>query len=92
MNKHVYESDYSADSLRWLNKIIELNLKPSDHVGLEKFQDEIIVANDTAMAYFFATEFSYKVWRMQKLILDKKDPKYAFIFALTVPNADIKVL
>src|SRR5579885_2716211 len=101
MNKYLFESDYSADVLKWMKKLDEKQLSPSpyskDQSGynpedLEKFQNEIIADGDSALAYFFATEFPYKQYRMQKVILDKKDPKYAFLFAQNVRNADVKAL
>lgn len=92
MSKYVYEGDYSGDMLRWIDKIAEIKRPLNDHKALEKIQDEIILANDAAMAYFFASEFSYKPHRMQKVILDKGDAKYAFIFAQNIKNADIKAL
>lgn len=101
MNKYLFESDYSADILRWIKKIDERQLKTNPYSkdisgynpeDLEKLQNEIIETGDTAFAYFFATEFQYKPHRMQKVILDEKDPKYAFLFAQTVKNCDIKAL
>lgn len=91
MNKYMYESDYSSDSLRWLNKLSsKSNLNNPEE--LEKLQKEIIETGDSALAYFFAIEFAYKTYLMQKVVLDKKDAKYAFIFAQNVPNADVKAL
>src|SRR5271168_1420783 len=90
MNKYMGDS---SDSLRWLNKITEINPKSNDHEVLEKLQNEIVANNDAAMAYFFASEYSrYKPHRMQKVILDTKNPKYAFMFAQHINNADIKAL
>ena len=101
MSKYFVESDYSQDYLRWMKKLDEKRLEPDpyskDESGynpedLEKFQNEIIKESDSALAYFFATEFPYKTFRMQKLILDKKDAKYAFMFAQHIKHADIKAL
>ena len=101
MNKYLFESDYSADSLRWIKRREENTFKPNpyskDRTGynpedLEKLQNEIIQDNDSALAYFFATEFPYKPHRMQKIILDNKDAKYAFLFAQNIRNCDIKAL
>src|SRR5579864_616872 len=101
MSKYLVENDYSQDSLRWIKKLNDKQLKHNpfskDKTGynpeeLERFQNKIIKDNDSALAYFFATEFDYKVFRMQKVILDKKDPKYAFMFARYIDNADIKAL
>jgi hypothetical protein len=101
MNKYLFETDYSADILRWIKRVDERQLKTNpyskDKSGynpedLEKFQNEIVQENDSASAFFFANEFGYKPHRMQKVILDKKDPKYAFMFAQSILNADIKAL
>lgn len=101
MNKYIFESDYSGDSIRWDRKLIEkqfkLNPFSKDKSGynpedLEKLQNEIIAAGDSALAFFFANEFSYKPYRMQKLIIDKKDAKYAFLFAQHIKNSDVKAL
>jgi hypothetical protein len=91
MNKYLFESDYSADSLRWINKRAEheSSYNPEE---LEKLQNEIIADNDAALAYFFSTEFPYKLHRMQKIILDNRDAKYAFLFAQNIRNCDIKAL
>jgi hypothetical protein len=59
---------------------------------LEELQNEIIRENDSALAYFFVSEFNYKPYRMQKLILDKKDAKYACLFAQNIKNCDVKAL
>jgi hypothetical protein len=101
MSKYFIESDYSQDSLRWIKKLDDKQLKPNpyskDESGynpedLEKLQNEIIKTGYSALAYFFATEFAYKSYRMQRVILDKKDPKYAFMFAQHVAGCDLKAL
>jgi hypothetical protein len=91
MNKYLFESDFSADSLRWYQKREGTPSKLSIE-ELEKLQTEIIKTNDSALAYFFVTEFNYKPHRMQQVILDNKDAKYAFLFAQNIPNCDIKAL
>lgn len=89
-SSYIYENEDSTDSLRWLDKLGD---KPSNNPEvLEKLQDEIIQTGDAALAYFFANDFPYKTYRMQKVVLDKKDAKYAFFFALNIKNADIKAL
>lgn len=101
MSRYLVENDYSTDSLRWIRTLEDKQIKPNplskDQTGynpeeLEKLQNEIIRAGDSALAYFFATDFVYKQYRMQKLILDKKDAKYAFMFAQHVKNCDVKAL
>jgi hypothetical protein len=90
MNKYLFESDFSADSLRWLQRCESFDRNRIEE--LEGLQNEIIEKNDSALAYFFATEFPYKLHRMQKVILENKDAKYAFLFAQNVRNCDIKAL
>ena len=90
MAQFFIESDYSSDYLRWLQKIEGKKLSRQE--DLENLQNEIIKENDSALAYFFAYEFHYKSYRMQKVILDKKNPKYAFMFASRIDNADIEAL
>jgi hypothetical protein len=92
---HIFENDFSNDFFRWLKfceskKISHLiQVSPSQ---LEYIQNEILQSKDYQLAYFFALEFSFQNHKMQKLILDCNDPKYAFIFALNIKNADIKSL
>lgn len=90
MSKRIHEIDCSSDYLRWINKTSELNLKTPK--GLDAFQKEIIEANDSAFAYFFAFEFDYKSYLMQKVILTGQNIKYVFFFAQNINNADIKTL
>ena len=100
MNKYLFESDYSADSLRWIRKREELKIinhpfskkNLEDVPELDALQEEIIKANDSALSYFFAMEYPYKTYKMQKVILDNKDAKYAFLFAQNIRNCDIKAL
>lgn len=94
MNKYLFEDDYSADSLKWIKRLEEKQLKLATYnqEEIDKFQTEIIQENDSALAYFFACEFPYKRYRMQKIILDNKDPKYSYLFAQNIENADIKAL
>jgi len=84
MNKYLFENDYSTDSLRWMRFIEEkrfkenaLTKKEIDY-NLEDFdsiQDEITQNKDSAFAYFFAAQFAYKSYKMQKIILEQKDAK-----------------
>jgi hypothetical protein len=100
MNKYLFESDYSADSLRWIRKLEEKNIRFNPYRGestysneeLESLQNEIIDSDDSGLAYFFAVDFHYKTYRMQKVILDNKDAKYAFLFAQNIKGCDIKAL
>src|SRR5258706_4414125 len=86
MRKYIYTSDI----IKWIDRIS--GITKSSYAELEKLQDEIIKSQDVGMAYFFASEFKYKTYRMQKVILDAKSAKYAFLFARNIPNADIKAL
>jgi hypothetical protein len=101
MNKLLYESDFSSDSLRWIKIREEKKLNTltnedtfSDEkvAALEKLQEEIINNKDAPLAYFFACDFLYKIYKMQKVILDSKDAKYAFLFAQNIKHCDIKAL
>ena len=88
MNQYMTGSDYSKDTLRWLTKSNDAN----DIPAMESLQNEIIKNGDAAFAYFFATDYGYKTYLMQKVILDEGDAKYAYAFAQTIKNADIKAL
>lgn len=93
MTGYLPDNDYSQDSLRWGQLLRDKQLKTNpSHEDLDKLQDDIIKEADSALAYFFAERFLYKSFRMQKVILDKKVAKYAFMFAQHIPNADIKAL
>lgn len=99
MSGYLCENDYSADSLRWIKQLEEKQVydeSVKEQVynieKLELFQSEIIDKNDSALAYFFAYEFPYKRYKMQKIILENKDPKYACLFAQNIENSDIKAL
>lgn len=91
MNKYLFESDFSADSLRWHQKR-ENNTGKTTVEELDRLQGEILASKDSALAYFFAAEFGYQTWKMQQIIIDNKDAKYAFLFAQNIRNCDIKAL
>ena len=101
MSKYLFENDYSADSLRWMRLLEEKQLKENAYSkndagfnfeDLEKIQNDIINTKDVALAYFFAAQFAYKSYRMQKIILDQKDAKYACVFAQNIKDCDVKAL
>lgn len=101
MSKYLFENDYSADSLRWMRLLEEKQLAENPYSknqtgynskDLENIQNDIIKDKDSALAYFFASQFTYKPYRMQKVILDQKDAKYAFVFAQNIKNSDVKAL
>jgi len=90
MSTYLFEADYRADSLRWMKRIENINFLSSKE--LDKFQNEIISTNDSALAYFFADKFNYNNYKMQKVIIDNKSAKYALLFAQNIANCDIKAL
>lgn len=101
MSRYLLENDYSADFLRWIKRAeerdIQVNKCGKDRyryspIELEEFQKEIIAEQDSAMAYFFTCDYSYKPYLMQKIIIDNQDAKYAYIFAQNIRNADIRAL
>ncbi len=100
MNQCLFENDFSADCLRWIKVVEEKGLKlhkskinQLDHIeDLELIQNKIEKDKDSALAYFFACDFPYKIYRMQKVILDKKDAKYALLFAQNIIGCDVKAL
>ncbi len=100
MNNLLFENDFSADYLRWIKVVEEKGLKihkskinaSTDIEELESIQNKIEKEKDSALAYFFVIDFPYKIYRMQKVVLEKKDPKYALLFAQNIPGCDIKAL
>lgn len=101
MNKYLFENDYSADFIKWIKKVeekdIHLNKYGRDRFGynpneLESFQQEIINTKDSALAYFFTLDFSYRPYLMQKIIIENEDAKYAYMFAQNIKNADVNAL
>jgi hypothetical protein len=100
MGAYLYDNDYVTDFLKWIKILEEKQIKPIyykntfsyDLNELEQFQQEILVSKNSSLAYFFANEFSYKTYLMQKIIIDNEDYKYAYLFAQTIDNADIKTL
>lgn len=92
MSKYLFEADYSADFLRWIKKIDHIDFNKISIKQLDCLQQEIIDLNDSALAYFFALDFDYKNFLMQKIILENKDYKYSLAFAKNIKNCDIKAL
>jgi len=101
MNKFLFaDRDHHNDTMRWLSCLKEKNisfdnkkLNNQDYItDLENFQNEIIKNNDVSFAYLFSCEFFHKVYLMQKVVLDCKNPQYAFLFAQNVKGSDIKAL
>lgn len=79
-----------ADYFEWIDRVGKIKRHKTHE--LEQLQDDIIRNGDAAWAYFFASEFDHKTYLMRKVVLDGQDPKYAYAFALSIPNADIKAL
>lgn len=83
--------EYSTDYSKWITTV-------SQYKSLDKLQDHIVESKEPDLAYFFALEYPlHKTYRMRKVILDGKGGaqqahKYAYLFALNVPGADIKAL
>lgn len=95
MRNHIYESDYGGDFLRWakIYEPIKFHKVNYNHDPLlEEIQESIVKNNDAGLACFFAHYFQYKNYKMQGVVLKAREPKYAFLFAATVPNADIQSL
>jgi len=99
MSQLLFDNDYSSDTLRWIKLIEENNLQlypyrkvPQDLNSIKAIQEKIIKDNDYPLAYFFASEFQFEQYKMQKVILSSKDPKYAFLFAQNIYNCDILAL
>lgn len=95
MNRHLFEPDYSADSMRWIEiykHIEDHNIIYAGDKKLDKIQEEIISNKDSALAYFFSCDTNYKTYKMQEVILKSKEPKYALLFAQNIKHADIQAL
>lgn len=87
---YINDIDFGEDYLRWMRTCERV--RNFSTVELESMQDEIVKNNDSALAYFFASDFGYKSYKMQKVILDNKNPQYAFLFAKNIHNSDSKAL
>lgn len=95
MKHHIFEKDYSADYMRWAriyDGIKDHKIAGDNDPILDKIQTSIIKDKDAALAYFFCCEFTYKHYKMQKVIIEAKEPKYALIFAQNIKNADVQSL
>lgn len=86
------QSPYWKDSFRWMEIQREIAYIPHNSSILDEIQSQIITNKDSGLAYFFAYHFDYKRHKMQDVVLQAKNPKYAFIFAQNIPNADIQAL
>ena len=87
---YIYDPDIGDDFLRWARICERVNLNSSSE--LEELQEEIIKNKDAGLAYFFSCDFNYQLYKMQNIILEIKNPKYCFLFAKNIINADVKAL
>lgn len=101
MRQHLFEADYGPDYIEWIKFFEEQSLqniinsgknKDSYNQKLEEVQENIIKDGDSSFAYFFACDIGYKNYQMQNVILKAKEPKYVFLFAQNIKNADISAL
>jgi hypothetical protein len=81
-------------------RTINLNAKLDD-IGkwtdiCAKFQStllaKVLETNDPSLAYHYAKFIGREKSKMQSIILASNNPRYATLFAMDVPNADIKSL
>lgn len=85
MIDYVLDVDFANDFISWLK------LKDS-YSNTEELQEKIIQDNEPGLACFFAAEYTYKSYKMQKIVLDSKLSKYAYLFAKSVNGCDIQAL
>ena len=85
------EKDYYSSFNEWIQLYPDLDIH-SKPEHLDRIQELIIEDNDVGLAYYFSFFVGYKLYKMQQVILNAKNPAYAFLFASTIPNADIKRL
>jgi flagellar hook-basal body complex protein FliE len=79
---------YDRDYCLWAN----ITETKSSKKKLQELQNDIIKNKKASFAYFFTIDYGLNPHLMQKVILDKKNAKYSFLFAQNVVNADIKAL
>ena len=75
----------------WLGLFPALSTS-SDALDILKAQETILNNHSPALACFFASDIGYQAFRMQDVVIKANDPKYATLFAATIPHADIKAL
>lgn len=95
MNKHLFDTDYGADFMRWLliyKSVQKHKINYENDKNLNKIQEDIINNKDAALAFFFSFDFNYQLHKMQDVILKTKEPKYALLFAQCIVGADIQAL
>ena len=84
MRKYILDNNYSIDYLNWIN-FLELK----NNSDLESISNDILDRQDPGLACFFAIEKKFNLHLMQKIILNSKIPKYAFLFAKHISHSDI---
>lgn len=85
MNQNL-DKEYLHDYLHWQYFLENHKLNKNELCDL------IISNQDPLLACFFAFEKKYKQYIMQKIVLDSKKAKYAFLFAKLIKNADVNSL
>jgi hypothetical protein len=82
---------YWTDEQMWSDLFPALSTSSST-TDILNAQTTIISNSSPALACFFAADIAYQPYRMQQVVISSNDPKYATLFAATIPNADIKTL
>lgn len=89
---------FSEDFGRWIKlckefklDVMKVNTKTIKG-QLTRIQHRIIKLQDSALAYFCATEFPFYQYRMQEVILNDRNDLYAYLFARDVESSDRKAL
>lgn len=91
MTEYLFDPELCQDLLAWLKRRNSFPLNPKKS-ELDELQAEIITSNNSAFAYHFAHDFSYRTYKMQNIILANRDPKYSVLFAQNIKNCDINSL
>ena len=86
MFDYLLDKEYSIDYYQW-NLFIDNN-----KLNIDSLCEQIIQKNDPSLACFFAIDHQYQLHKMQKIVLDSNNAKYAFLFAKMINSADINAL
>src|SRR5665213_1024572 len=92
MDTSVFDRDFSSDYYNYEQLYGNLLSSATPSLTLDGIQSQILAMEDFAYATFFAIETGFQSYRMQRLVLESKSVKYAFLFAKEVLNADIRAL
>ena len=96
MQKYLFDTEIGADYIKWVEFLEKHNINlHSTKISKEQIaslENAILLAKDPILAYFFCIDFNYNLHKMQKIILECKNPKYIYLFAQNISNADIKAL